>query len=1502
MRLRSYSVCSVVLVMVVMASACSSGEPSAGFNDNGEALGEATQALVQQMEMSIAVPVAVDHRTVAVASSKTLLLGDRSQLLKPSGGFADSSSVGSVKAHYGFDTKVGSITSAGAVAVLNRATVNGSIRAGGAVTFGIDGSPTPGPAGVTVTGEIAQNSSVPTRTLKWKVPFDLNTSNNRLISSGSVALAPGSYGSLNIQGGTVTLQAGTYYIDSITLETNATISVNSTNGPVYIYVRSAFIFHGNWTATNPENVLLGYFGQNLLALERPFSGTAVAPNARIRLAVGGTPHSGAVLGLETELDPDVKLTFRPFSKWDVLIPDLAVDADCDGAPDALELAAGLSPTNPDDARLDTDADGIPAKEELIFGGNPKAKDSDGDTIADNPDLIAGTDLDGDGKRHSVDNCPSDGNPGQQDADGDGVGDVCDRTPAGAEATALTTLSLYRSSTGDAALAPTGNFDTRRIRTDLKGLVPTDVTVLGFEAPFGAARKVTELWHPSGSHVYAVTAAEKTSFIAAGYREVGALGYFPVTPPALGVPVQIRRFAKTISGRASHAFAISAAGAAALTAEGFVEIAALGYGLTNQGELGRSTLVIRYKDAVGHYKYRFSALGETSSAGWTSDGRQFRLFARPSQWTVALYRLTNGAGLEALTQANEVAAFQSQGFTLRGILGYVYPVGGNVETIEPTVYLSRVAGTGKETVYTANSSEVTTLLASGYTTATPIARVVALRGLDRYRNGQSCTGAKSMDARLRDYFTGNSSNEIASKTLLGLASACTIQRITGSNVTLTAAEQVAKTRLASLDPLHVQTARTEAGRILSLTTTQRAGLLGPVKTLDPGSCDAAIDWPRLGGAVRTLQNSLPGNTNGGTTGGADPKSLVKLRAPQCQGAVTYAAGDRAKPGEAARAVTAAEVGTKTCSGEFCQTPTIGDIEPTVYGIIAGGRGMPAGGATSQWGTVHPEVGVPVAGIREGGSCTTSCSAALGQACVNGACRSYPVVTNHNVIRITGSNFWDLKTARVRLIRASNNEIVSESEVLGYQVKPLQSNTELPARCDFAPVPQSGNLGVPNGPPAGCAPPCLDLIDRSVGPNEGFVEQMDVFVSVPDAKANEFYTVQVVNFNGSYIPRGESVPFDLKDLATQGRSVHVCTQPACTPPPSTSSAACSVIGMPGCGGAVGGTWVSPPRSLSECTALRDASGDPLFSCPETPFTFASGVTAADGTPLRIFIGTDQPQFVQTRLSKVHCNDETGWDEIGKDELVVSFGGAAIPTLAVGDLETSAGVYTTSINRGNDRFPENKFPAVRSDLTDSAKAGFLLQAGEDDDIGARMILATVVTAVVAGAGSYASGGALPAILLASGGGGLTGLLGSYAASDKPFFDPDDFIGRDGWLASSNDVALLGTLSHSAPLDPISAMPATADRRDLSYRDGGKHPSVDGSGYNSNPDVLACTTSSQCIGDRPVCFVGACVQSTWTDKSLPVPFNSSTDAAGTIEHMRMNGDADYEFWVSSSVTGSQQ
>lgn len=276
-----------------------------GANESDHAA-SVRQAVVQNMQAGFSLPAGVDFHQVATGATAALSVGDRVKLLS-STGFAESANAGASPVQYGYDAQVGSITSIGPVGLLDRVRVTGSIRSAATVTLGTND---------VITGTISSNVGLGVSRYEWSIPFNTSV-NNITVNAGTTTLAAGSYGSVALNGGTLVLGAGTYYIDQLALQANTTLTINNNASPTFLYVRSSLAFRTNMTGA-PQNLLLGYLGTQATAIETPFKGTIVAPNASVRLAVGNTPHTGSVFAKTVVVDPGVELTLRTFSRWDML--------------------------------------------------------------------------------------------------------------------------------------------------------------------------------------------------------------------------------------------------------------------------------------------------------------------------------------------------------------------------------------------------------------------------------------------------------------------------------------------------------------------------------------------------------------------------------------------------------------------------------------------------------------------------------------------------------------------------------------------------------------------------------------------------------------------------------------------------------------------------------------------------------------------------------------------------------------------------------------------------------------------------------------------------------------------------------------------------------------------------------------------------------------------------------------------------------------------------------
>ena len=233
-------------------------------------------------------------------------IGDRSQALKPpSGTLGSVVNAGTAVTGLGVSTRVGDITSKGAVTLANNAFVSGFVKSGGTVTL---------QAGAKVNGGISQNVPnlpIPAAPAFETVSFPGGTSVN--VPRGStISINPGSFNSVTVNGGaTLKLKTGRYIMNSLDIEPTATVTLTSTSGPVEIFVGTTVIYRASFSDVTgkPENLRITYLGTNAVFLEAPLVGRFSAPNAALTIgATGGVQaFSGLFFGKSITVRPDVKV-------------------------------------------------------------------------------------------------------------------------------------------------------------------------------------------------------------------------------------------------------------------------------------------------------------------------------------------------------------------------------------------------------------------------------------------------------------------------------------------------------------------------------------------------------------------------------------------------------------------------------------------------------------------------------------------------------------------------------------------------------------------------------------------------------------------------------------------------------------------------------------------------------------------------------------------------------------------------------------------------------------------------------------------------------------------------------------------------------------------------------------------------------------------------------------------------------------------------------------------
>jgi hypothetical protein len=154
----------------------------------------------------------------------------------------------------------------------------------------------------------------PATVTTWTVTYPSATVANVVVPvNGTGTSAPGRYGTFQVfSGGKLNLTTGTYFIDSLDLETGSKLILNQDAGPVILYVRTSVIYRGASSTTSgvAPDLLFGYFGTADLSIEASFVGTIVAPTAKIILRTVTGGHTGAFFGANIEVSPNVTVTYR----------------------------------------------------------------------------------------------------------------------------------------------------------------------------------------------------------------------------------------------------------------------------------------------------------------------------------------------------------------------------------------------------------------------------------------------------------------------------------------------------------------------------------------------------------------------------------------------------------------------------------------------------------------------------------------------------------------------------------------------------------------------------------------------------------------------------------------------------------------------------------------------------------------------------------------------------------------------------------------------------------------------------------------------------------------------------------------------------------------------------------------------------------------------------------------------------------------------------------------
>jgi len=259
-----------------------------------------------------------------IYASDSVAIGPGAALSHADGSPGAISNSGSGFTAVGPRAQVGAINSVGSVLVGPAATVGGAISTGGRVRS---------LAGANITGPILENQTLvlpgvgldvtfppeKPRRRHWFHRFPTHFGDHRPIRVAHhkpVSLEPGAYGAIVVEpGGVLSLSAGTYYFDDVTIEPRGTILVESSAGAVAIYVRNNLVSKGLFSERGggAPNLLIGAIGRFESVVEAPFTGTIIVPNGTLSLPSSGAPgYAGAFLAKRVTIGPGATVSCSAF--------------------------------------------------------------------------------------------------------------------------------------------------------------------------------------------------------------------------------------------------------------------------------------------------------------------------------------------------------------------------------------------------------------------------------------------------------------------------------------------------------------------------------------------------------------------------------------------------------------------------------------------------------------------------------------------------------------------------------------------------------------------------------------------------------------------------------------------------------------------------------------------------------------------------------------------------------------------------------------------------------------------------------------------------------------------------------------------------------------------------------------------------------------------------------------------------------------------------------------
>jgi DNA-binding protein YbaB len=246
---------------------------------------------------------------------------DRVTTKTAAGAFAAVVNAGTTQTNIGSQAQVGNVWSNANVFLRSNGVVNGTVK----TSQGFSAQDNP----PKVTGGVFANTFIQVPALSLSVTFPTNPSGGSIILPApnappapqppTTVIAPGAYADVHVfSRRTLRVSKGTYTFETLQLEPQSILEIDSRLGRVIIHVHGGTLFTRgtikSFTSSRPD-FFMSYFGTTDLSIDTPFTGTIVAQTAKIVLASINPPagHSGAFFGQSILVRAGNNVTFVPYT-------------------------------------------------------------------------------------------------------------------------------------------------------------------------------------------------------------------------------------------------------------------------------------------------------------------------------------------------------------------------------------------------------------------------------------------------------------------------------------------------------------------------------------------------------------------------------------------------------------------------------------------------------------------------------------------------------------------------------------------------------------------------------------------------------------------------------------------------------------------------------------------------------------------------------------------------------------------------------------------------------------------------------------------------------------------------------------------------------------------------------------------------------------------------------------------------------------------------------------